>query len=159
MGSSSQSSLLVFLACMEGRARSLHWLKKAMRRRSSPTSISPVVHCLRFWLFSSVGLWHMSIWMHKEKWSSTGFFPCLLWRLSSLGARSALLTSASVKLGLITAIPSIDPVQSRLRRCRILDRAHSLYCRTHRSVFRCHCPPRKQRRSQRRRGLLPSVPC
>merc|ERR1712093_281012 len=24
--------------------------------------------------------------------------------------------------------------------------------------FRCHCPPRKQRRSQRRRGLLPSVP-
>merc|ERR1711939_881434 len=37
-------------------------------------------------------------------------------------------------------------------------RAHSLYCRTHRSVFRCHCPPRKQRRSQRRRGLLPSVP-
>tara|TARA_R110002060_G_scaffold10086_1_gene14999 strand:- start:36 stop:1106 length:1071 start_codon:yes stop_codon:yes gene_type:complete len=28
----------------------------------------------------------------------------------------------------------------------------------YRPVFRCHCPPRKQRRSQRRRGLLPSVP-
>merc|ERR1712093_243026 len=158
MGSSSQSSLLVFLACMEGRARSLHWLKKAMRRRSSPTSISPVVHCLRFWCFSSVGLWHMSIWMHKEKWSSTGFFPCLLWRLSSLGARSALLTSASVKLGLITAIPSM---RSRSEPSSALydPGSGSFSVLSYSSLsFSLPLPPRKQRRSQRRRGLLPSVP-